>query len=120
MSGGERQRAQIARALAQEPEELLLDEPTNHLDIQHQLDILERVVALPVTSYVALHDLNLAAMFCDRVIVLEKGRVVAHGAPAEALTEQMIQQVYGVRAAVSYEGGTPVIRYHRIRASSYT
>lgn len=120
MSGGERQRAQIARALAQEPEELLLDEPTNHLDIQHQLDILERVVALPVTTYVALHDLNLAAMFCDRVIVLEKGRVVAHGTPAEALTEQMIRQVYGVRAAVSYEGETPVIRYHRIRASSYT
>ncbi|MBS9375555.1 ABC transporter ATP-binding protein [Rhodococcus sp. B50] len=117
MSGGERQRAQIARALAQEPEELLLDEPTNHLDIQHQLDILERVVALSVTSYVALHDLNLAAMFCDRVVVLEKGRVVAHGTPAEALTEEMIEQVYGVRAAVSYEGGTPVIRYHRLRAT---
>ncbi|MDO1486028.1 ABC transporter ATP-binding protein [Rhodococcus rhodochrous] len=116
MSGGERQRAQIARALAQEPEELLLDEPTNHLDIAHQLDILERVVALPVTSYVALHDLNLAAMFCDRVVVLEKGRVVACGTPAEALTADMIEQVYGVRATVDDDGGAPVIRYRRLRA----
>ncbi len=115
MSGGERQRAQIARALAQEPEELLLDEPTNHLDIQHQLDILERVAALPVTSYVALHDLNLAAMFCDRVVVLSKGRIVAHGTPSEALTAEMIEQVYGVRATVTIDDGIPVVRYHRVR-----
>lgn len=113
MSGGERQRAQIARALAQEPEELLLDEPTNHLDIQHQLDILERVAALSVTSYVALHDLNLAAMFCDRVVVLARGRIVAHGTPAEALTSDLIGRVYGVRASVVENDGTPVIRYHR-------
>ncbi|MBF0660517.1 ABC transporter ATP-binding protein [Rhodococcus sp. (in: high G+C Gram-positive bacteria)] len=115
MSGGERQRAQIARALAQDPQELLLDEPTNHLDVQHQLDILERVVALPVTSYVALHDLNLAAMFCDRVVVLSKGRIVAQGPPVEALTSDMIEHVYGVRASVVDDGGTPVIRYHRVR-----
>ena len=114
MSGGERQRAQIARALAQEPEELLLDEPTNHLDIQHQLDILERVAALPVTSYVALHDLNLAAMFCDRVVVLSHGRIVAHGTPSEALTADLIEQVYGVRATVTVDDGVPVIRYHRL------
>ncbi|MFD6855846.1 ABC transporter ATP-binding protein [Rhodococcus sp. NPDC060090] len=118
MSGGERQRAQIARALAQEPEELLLDEPTNHLDIQHQLDILERVAALPVTSYVALHDLNLAAMFCDRVVVLSKGMIVAHGAPSEALTTDMIEQVYGVRASVTDDGGIPVVRYHRVGRSA--
>ncbi|MBM7459569.1 ABC transporter ATP-binding protein [Rhodococcus coprophilus] len=115
MSGGERQRAQIARALAQDPQELLLDEPTNHLDIQHQLDILERVVALPVTSYVALHDLNLAAMFCDRVVVLSRGRIVAHGSPVDALTSDMIERVYGVRASVAEDGRTPVIRYHRVR-----
>ncbi|MGN5236272.1 MULTISPECIES: ATP-binding cassette domain-containing protein [unclassified Rhodococcus (in: high G+C Gram-positive bacteria)] len=116
MSGGERQRAQIARALAQEPEELLLDEPTNHLDIQHQLDILERVAALPVTSYVALHDLNLAAMFCDRVVVLSRGRIVAHGTPVEALTADLVEQVYGVHATVEVDDGVPVIRYHRLRS----
>ncbi|MFD6897123.1 ABC transporter ATP-binding protein [Rhodococcus sp. NPDC060086] len=117
MSGGERQRAQIARALAQEPEELLLDEPTNHLDIQHQLDILERVAALPVTSYVALHDLNLAAMFCDRVVVLSHGRIVAHGTPSAALTADLIEKVYGVHATVTVDDGAPAIRYRRLRSS---
>ncbi|MEE2032952.1 ABC transporter ATP-binding protein [Rhodococcus chondri] len=118
MSGGERQRAQIARALAQEPEELLLDEPTNHLDIRHQLDILERVAALPVTGYVALHDLNLAAMFCDRVVVLAEGRIVALGTPSDALTSELIEHVYGVQASLTDDGGTPVIRYHRIPTSA--
>src|SRR5690606_24506215 len=99
-SGGERQRAQIARALAQQPDVLLLDEPTNHLDISHQLDILSLVSTLPVTSYIALHDLNVAAMFCDRLVVLERGRVVASGTPTEVLTEELVEQVYRVRAKV--------------------
>ncbi|MEV1064877.1 ABC transporter ATP-binding protein [Streptomyces sp. NPDC050263] len=101
LSGGERQRVQIARALAQEPRELLLDEPTNHLDIQHQLDLLNLVAELPVTSVVALHDLNLAAMYCDQVVVLREGRVVAAGTPAATLTESLIADVYGVRATVT-------------------
>ncbi|MEV6167417.1 ABC transporter ATP-binding protein [Streptomyces sp. NPDC051954] len=104
LSGGERQRVQIARALAQEPRELLLDEPTNHLDIHHQLGLLDLVTGLPVTTVVALHDLNLAAMYCDQVVVLSTGRVVARGAPADVLTEALIADVYGVRAAVSSEG----------------
>ncbi len=104
LSGGERQRVQIARALAQEPRELLLDEPTNHLDIHHQLDLLALVTDLPVTTVVALHDLNLAAMYCDQVVVLCAGRVVASGAPGDVLTEGLIAEVYGVRAAVSREG----------------
>jgi iron complex transport system ATP-binding protein len=90
----------IARALAQEPRELLLDEPTNHLDIRHQLELLSLVTRLPVTTVVALHDLNLAATFCDEVIVLDRGRAVAGGPPAEVLTARLIAQVYGVRAQV--------------------
>jgi len=100
LSGGERQRVHIARALAQTPSELLLDEPTNHLDIQHQLEILGLVTRLPVTSIIALHDLNLAAMFCDNLAVLHKGKVVAAGAPEEVLTEDLIADVFGVRAYI--------------------
>jgi iron complex transport system ATP-binding protein len=100
LSGGERQRVHIARALAQTPAELLLDEPTNHLDIQHQLEILSLVGSLPVTSIVALHDLNLAAMFCDRLVLLKEGRVVATGTPEEVLTEDLIREVFAVRALV--------------------
>lgn len=113
LSGGERQRAQIARALAQEPRELLLDEPTNHLDIQHQLDLLSLVAALPVTTVIALHDLNLAAMYCDRLVVLRTGRVVARGTPHEVLTEDLIADVYGVRSVVTSDGpeGRPHIRF---------
>jgi iron complex transport system ATP-binding protein len=100
LSGGERQRAQIARALAQQPRELLLDEPTNHLDIRHQLEVLSLVSRLPVTSVVALHDLNLAAMFCDHLMVLHAGRVVAAGAARDVLTPELIAEVYQVRAHV--------------------
>ncbi|WP_320782155.1 ABC transporter ATP-binding protein [Streptomyces sp. CRN 30] len=113
LSGGERQRAQIARALAQEPRELLLDEPTNHLDIQHQLDLLELVVSLPVTTVIALHDLNLAAMYCDRLLVLREGRAVAEGVPGDVLTPSLIEEVYGVRAEVADGHGHPVIRFLR-------
>ncbi|MFD7320411.1 ABC transporter ATP-binding protein [Streptomyces sp. NPDC059875] len=105
LSGGERQRVQIARALAQEPRELLLDEPTNHLDIQHQHDLLDLVSGLPVTTIVALHDLNLAAMYCDTIVVLSGGRVVAAGAPREVLTAELIAEVYGVRVEVSHPDG---------------
>ncbi|GHC79667.1 ABC transporter ATP-binding protein [Streptomyces violaceochromogenes] len=113
LSGGERQRVQIARALAQEPRELLLDEPTNHLDIHHQLDLLTLVTGLPVTTVVALHDLNLAATYCDRVVVLCAGRVVAGGTPGDVLTAELIAEVYRVRAAVSREGpeGRPHVRF---------
>ncbi|URK89284.1 ABC transporter ATP-binding protein (plasmid) [Rhizobium sp. RCAM05350] len=100
LSGGERQRVHIARALAQTPSELLLDEPTNHLDIQHQLEILSLVAKLPVTSIIALHDLNLAAMFCDNLAVLHHGKVVATGTPEQVLTEDLIADVFGVRAYI--------------------
>lgn len=97
LSGGERQRVHIARALAQRPQVLLLDEPTNHLDIQHQLSLLQQVQALPVTSLVALHDLN-QALTCDRVAVLDKGRLVALGKPLEVLTPERLLNTFGVHA----------------------
>ena len=97
LSGGERQRVHIARALAQRPQILLLDEPTNHLDIQHQLAILKTVHALPVTTLIALHDLN-QALGCDRLAVLEHGRLLAVGKPLEVLTAQRLQSTFGVQA----------------------
>ncbi|MCM5703366.1 ABC transporter ATP-binding protein [Larsenimonas salina] len=100
LSGGERQRTQLARAMAQQPGVLLLDEPTNHLDIQHQLDLLTRVRALATSNIIALHDLNLAAMFCDRLVVLSEGQLVAQGAPEDVLTPALIWRIYGVDAAV--------------------
>ncbi|MEU2247891.1 ABC transporter ATP-binding protein [Streptomyces sp. NPDC019224] len=113
LSGGERQRVQIARALAQQPRELLLDEPTNHLDIQHQLELLSLVTSLPLTAVIALHDLNLAAMFCDRIAVLSGGRAVAWGTPAQVITEELIEDVYRVRAVVTPDGpqGRPSVRF---------
>jgi iron complex transport system ATP-binding protein len=113
LSGGERQRAHLARALAQEPRELLLDEPTNHLDIQHQIDILALVSRLPITSIIALHDLNLAAMFCDRLVVLQAGRVVAGGTPQQVMTPALLRDVFGVTAhvEVSPYHGRPHIHF---------
>jgi iron complex transport system ATP-binding protein len=111
LSGGERQRVQIARALAQQPGELLLDEPTNHLDIAHQLEILTLIRDLDITAVVALHDLNLAAMFCDHLVVLSSGRVVAAGTPAEVLTERLVADVYGVDCHITVEDGRPSVRY---------
>ncbi len=97
LSGGERQRVHIARALAQRPQVLLLDEPTNHLDIQHQLGLLRQVQALPVTTLVALHDLN-QALTCDRLAVLDQGRLVALGKPLDVLTPERLLSTFGVHA----------------------
>ena len=95
LSGGERQRVHIARALAQRPQILLLDEPTNHLDIHHQLSILHLVRTLPVTTVIALHDLN-QALGCDRLAVMEHGRLVALGPPEAVLTPQRLLDTFGV------------------------
>ncbi|WP_435742268.1 ABC transporter ATP-binding protein [Nocardioides sp. SYSU DS0663] len=100
LSGGERQRTQLARALAQEPHVLLLDEPTNHLDLRHQLDFLGRVRGLGLTVVAALHDLELAAAYCDDLVVLRDGRLVAHGPVADVLTPGLVADVYGVDVAV--------------------
>jgi iron complex transport system ATP-binding protein len=100
LSGGERQRVFIAMCLAQEPELLILDEPTNHLDIGHQLSALDLIRRLNrennMTVVAVFHDLNLAAEYCDKVVVLDGGRVDALGSPDEVVTVDMIRRVYGV------------------------
>ncbi|MFD7829549.1 ABC transporter ATP-binding protein, partial [Kitasatospora sp. NPDC059803] len=98
LSGGEKQRVLIARALVQEPRLLVLDEPTNHLDIAHQLDVLALVREAGPTVLTALHDLNLAAGHCDLLYVLRAGRIVASGPPAEVLRPALLAEVFGVRA----------------------
>lgn len=97
LSGGERQRVHIARALAQTPTEILLDEPTNHLDIHHQMQLISE---LPVTSIVAIHDLNHASMFCDSLIVMQKGQIVATGTPQDILSESLLWDVFRVKTKI--------------------
>ncbi|TDV53613.1 iron complex transport system ATP-binding protein [Actinophytocola oryzae] len=98
LSGGERQRVLLARALVQEPELLVLDEPTNHLDIRARFELLELVHTVGVTTLAVLHDLDLAARSCDRLTVLDSGRVVATGPVLDALTPEVLSDVFGVTA----------------------
>ena len=100
LSGGEQQRVILARALAQRTECLVLDEPTNHLDIKYQLELMTIVKRLDATVVAAIHDLNLAAIYCDRLIALKDGSVVCTGTPHEVLTEDTIRHIYGVSATV--------------------
>ena len=100
LSGGEKQLVLVARALAQGADHLILDEPTNHLDVRHQVEILEVVAGLGVTVLAALHDLSLAALFCDPVYILAAGQIVLGGPPAAVLTEQTILHAYGADVLV--------------------
>ncbi|GAA1533553.1 ABC transporter ATP-binding protein [Actinomadura kijaniata] len=100
LSGGERQRVLLARALVQEPEVLVLDEPTNHLDVRHQIELLSLLRGYGLTVLVVLHDLNLAAAACDRIGVLSQGRLVAAGTPAEVITPELVDRVFGVKASL--------------------
>ncbi len=100
LSGGEQQRVILARALAQQTPCLVLDEPTNHLDITYQLELMRIVKALDVTVVAAVHDLNIAAMFCDRLYMLQDGRIVAEGTPEEVLTTERIEQIYHVKSEI--------------------
>lgn len=103
LSGGEQQRVILARALAQQTPCLVLDEPTNHLDITHQLQLLKIVKELDCTVISAIHDLNIAAMFCDRIYVLQKGKIMASGTPKEVFTPQLLREIYQVDAEVVYD-----------------
>lgn len=98
LSGGERKRVMICRALVQQPQLLVLDEPCNHLDIEHQLSLMQLLRKLPVSSLVSLHDFPLAARYCDRVLVMQQGRLVGEGSPQTVLTPELFEKVFAVSA----------------------
>lgn len=100
LSGGEQQRVILARALAQQTPCLILDEPTNHLDIKYQIQLMNLIKGLDRTIVSAIHDLNIAAMYCDRIYVMKEGKIIASGTPEEVLTPELIRQVYEVNAEV--------------------
>ncbi|MED4970304.1 heme ABC transporter ATP-binding protein [Parageobacillus toebii] len=100
LSGGEKQRVLIARALAQQAKLIILDEPTNHLDIRHQLQLMDLVKKLNVTVLAALHDLNLASNYCDYLYVIQNGQVVMSGTPESVLTKDRIREVFGVETEI--------------------
>ncbi|MER7013963.1 ABC transporter ATP-binding protein [Saccharopolyspora sp. NPDC000359] len=108
VSGGEHQRTSIARALAQQPQVLVLDEPTNHLDLRHQygvLALLRDLAAKGLTILLTLHDLRLAVEFCDRLAVLDNGRIAATGTPTGVLSQDLLAEVFGVQAHLSTHNG---------------
>ena len=115
LSGGEQQRVLLARALSQEPKVLLLDEPTAHLDLKHQVGVLELVRSLAREENLAvlmtLHDLNQAALYADRVALLQRGEIVAQGSPAEVFNAELLRRVYGVAVSVGVHPlrGTPIV-----------
>jgi iron complex transport system ATP-binding protein len=120
LSGGEKQLVLIARALAQGADHLILDEPTNHLDIRYQLGILELVAGLGATVLAALHDLSLAALFCQTVFLLAGGQIVAAGPPGTVITPATVRAAYGADVLVIEhpETGTPHLIPRRIQPES--
>jgi iron complex transport system ATP-binding protein len=117
LSGGEKQRVLIAQAIAQGADHLILDEPTNHLDIRYQVEILELVAALGVTVLAAIHDLSLAALFCDTIHLITDGRLIADGPPEAVLTAETVRRAYGTDVLVIShpETGTPHLIPRRVR-----
>ncbi len=111
LSGGEKQRVMIARALIQKPEVLILDEPTNHLDIAHQLSILRYISNLDITVICSLHDLNLAAQYCDEVAIMSKGHLISQGKPNDVLTYELIKRVFSVNSIADTH---PATGYQRL------
>jgi len=111
LSGGEKQRVIVARALAQQPEILMLDEPTSSLDIKHQIGVYELLATLNrergLTVLTVSHDLNMAAQYCRRLVLLRRGRVHQSGTPLEVISAENIREVYGAEVAVERRGQPP-------------
>ena len=123
LSGGQQQKVLIARALAQDTGLLLLDEPTSNLDIWHQIDVMEILRTLvrkqQITAIIAIHDLNMAARYSDRMLMMKKGKILASGTPEEVLTPENLEAVYGIKATVKRIGDCPfVIPLSRVLPSS--
>ena len=113
LSGGEKQRVPLARTVAQESDFLILDEPTNHLDINYQMQMFGFVKRLKVTVLSAMHDLNIAALYCDKLYAMKDGKITLCGTPEEVLTEENIRSLFGVNCSVSIHPITkkPTITY---------
>ena len=109
LSGGEKQKVYIARAIANEPQLLVLDEPTSSLDLRHQVEVLDLIGELSekkqISVIMAMHDLNLATMYSDRLVMLKNGQLMGDGPPSELLTVDKIKSLYGVDVSVSHENG---------------
>jgi iron complex transport system ATP-binding protein len=121
LSGGQQQKVLIARALAQETELILLDEPTSNLDVWHQIDVMEILRSLVkkqrLTALIAIHDLNMAARYSDRIMMMKKGRIIANGTPQDVMTGGNLETVYGIKANVKFTEDIPfVIPMTRIAA----
>ncbi|MDT8323549.1 MAG: ABC transporter ATP-binding protein [Bacteroidota bacterium] len=121
LSGGELHRVLIARALAQDTPVLLLDEPNAHLDIRHQVELFELLARLHASSgrsiVIITHDLNLASMYCDRLLLMDGGRIAAHGAPREVLRDELIARHFGVRVGIE-DAERPHVRLLRPEGNS--
>ncbi|WP_297639083.1 ABC transporter ATP-binding protein [uncultured Clostridium sp.] len=100
LSGGEKQRVLIARALVQDAEILILDEPTNHLDVGYQLQIMDIVKKLRITTFAAIHDMNIAAMYCDYLILMKEGKIIKKGRTEEILTQKIIKEIFNVECHI--------------------
>lgn len=105
LSGGEKQRTLIARALVQNTDFLILDEPTNHLDIGYQIQLMDLVKGLNITTLSAIHDMNIASMYCDYLILINKGKIINFGTVEDVITSEMLKEVFGVNA---YVGVNPI------------
>lgn len=107
LSGGEKQRTLIARALVQDTDFLILDEPTNHLDIGYQIQLMDLIKSLNITTLSAIHDMNMASMYCDYLVVMKDGEVINFGKVNDVITSSMLKDVFGVNA---YVGMNPINR----------
>ncbi len=125
LSGGEEQTVFLARALAQTPQFLLLDEPTSHLDIYHQIRILDLVKSLTreIGAVIVIHDLNMAARFCDRLVLMSQGRIVAQGTPEEVLIPSNIERVFNIQSIVRHDPELDAVQLtflnHAIKEAAY-
>lgn len=111
LSGGEKQRVLLARALVQEAELLILDEVTNHLDIGYQYKVLEILKDLNMTIISAIHDLNLAMKFCDQVVIIDKGRIIVTGNPKDIITRENLKEIFKIDAQIIKKDNSHIIDY---------